>query len=195
MKVITGLARGRQLESPIDEKTRPTIDRVKQSIFNIIQFDIPGRKVLDLFAGTGQLGIEALSRGAESAVFIDSSREAVKLIGRNLQKTGLSPKAKVLQCDFKDFLNPSLKGQFGVVFLDPPYGGTLMNEAVSRITQFDILAPGGIIICEQSKNDELNFTEKPYTLLKSYKYGTVKNYSTPQRRIKMHENLYLSGQF
>ena len=116
MRVITGSARGRKLKTPENYDIRPTTDNVKESVFNIIQFDIEGRRVLDLFAGTGQLGIECLSRGASSAVFVDQSREAVKIVKENLKACGLT--GTVVQADAMSFLRTC--GKFDIIFVDPP---------------------------------------------------------------------------
>ena len=127
MRVITGTARGRRLKELDGYETRPTTDRVKEGIFNIIQFDIDGRKVLDLYAGTGQLGIEALSRGAASAVFVDQRRDAAALIRDNLKLTGLEDRAKVVCGDAAAFL-PSAGEKFGLIFIDPPYAANLWEK-------------------------------------------------------------------
>ena len=116
MRVITGSARGRKLKTPENYDIRPTTDNVKESVFNIMQFDIEGRRVLDLFAGTGQLGIECLSRGAASAVFVDQSREAVKIVKDNLKACGLS--GTVVQADALSFLRTC--GKFDIIFVAPP---------------------------------------------------------------------------
>ena len=135
MRVITGTARGRKLATPSNNDIRPTTDNVKESIFNIIQFDIEGRRVLDLFAGTGQLGIECLSRGAESAVFVDQSREAVKLVRDNLKTCNLN--GTVLQMDSLSFLKSC--GSFDLIFVDPPYDSPVYDEVLKTINLFDIL--------------------------------------------------------
>ena len=120
MRVITGKARGVVLKTPDGMKTRPTSDRVKEALFSIIQFDIPNAKVLDLFAGTGQLGIEALSRDAKYAVFIDELDQACKLISDNLKKTKLENYARVIRSDYEIYLK-NCKEKFDIIFLDPPY--------------------------------------------------------------------------
>ena len=144
MRVITGTARGRRLRTPENYDIRPTTDNVKESLFNIIQFDVEGRKVLDLFAGTGQLGIECLSRGADSVVFVDESREAVNIVKDNLKTCGLS--ASVLQMDALSYLRGC--GKFDLIFVDPPYDSNLYEEVLKIINSVDILSDGGIIICE-----------------------------------------------
>ena len=171
MRVVTGTARGMKLLEPEGMDIRPTTDVVKEALFNIIQFDIEGRRVLDLFAGTGQLGIEALSRGAASAVFVDQSKAAVKLVKTNLEKTRLSG-GKVVQGDSIAYLSGPEK--FDLVFLDPPYASGLLENALKKLFAFDKLHTGGIIVCESSADKQLPEAEAPYALLKSYRYGKVK---------------------
>lgn len=170
MRVITGLARGRKLKTPENYDIRPTTDNVKESVFNIIQFDIEGRKVLDLFAGTGQLGIECLSRGAESAVFVDQSREAVKIVKENLQSCGMQ--AAVFQQDAVSFLQHG--GRFDLIFVDPPYDSGLYETVLETINLVDILSEGGIIICEARRERALPEMAAPYYKRREYHYGKVK---------------------
>lgn len=170
MRVITGSARGRKLKEPKNMDIRPTTDRVKESIFNILQFDIEGRRVLDLFAGTGQLGIEALSRGAKSATFVDESSEAVKIIKDNLEHCKLQ--GEVIREDSITFLGRC--GKFDIIFLDPPYASGLLEAALKKIIQFDILADGGIIICETNSEKTISPLNPPYFVGREYKYGKVK---------------------
>ena len=170
MRVISGTCKGRKLETLKGLDTRPTTDNVKESIFNILQFEIVGRTVLDLFAGSGQMGIECLSRGAESAVFVDSSREAVRVIRQNLDRCGL--KAEVLQCDALAFLKRGRK--FDLVFLDPPYDSDHYEKILQNIKLFDILNDGGIIIVESRKERVLPEITPPYVFLRDYSYGRIK---------------------
>ena len=172
MRVITGKARGVQLKTPDGMQTRPTIDRVKEALFSIINFDIPGSSVLDLFGGTGQLGIEALSRGAKSAVFVDASETACKLIRENLKRTKLGQDAKVVRSDYLDFLTRTNE-KFDIVFLDPPYAEVFLENALKRITEIDILRSGGIIIAERPLGKELPWEFEGYTRSKDYKYGKI----------------------
>ena len=172
MRVISGIARGRKLLEPKGHKIRPTSDRVKESVFTIVQFDIEGRKVLDLFAGTGQYGIEALSRGAKFAKFVDSSKDAVKLIVHNLNICGFSESAAVYGRDVLRYLENDEK--FDLIFIDPPYDTTLADEAVRKITEFDKLNINGIIIAELGADNQLSPVSPPYKLYKEYKYGGVK---------------------
>ena len=120
MRVISGKARGVNLKTPTGMATRPTADRVKEAVFSIIQFDLPGASVLDLFGGTGQLGIEALSRGAKDAVFVDERDDACKLIKENLRRTKLEQQGQVIRSDYNAFLK-STSRKFDIIFLDPPY--------------------------------------------------------------------------
>ncbi len=170
MRVITGAVRGRRLKTPENYDIRPTTDNVKEAVFNIIQFDIEGRRVLDLFAGTGQLGIECLSRGAESAVFIDKDRAAAQIIRDNLKTCGL--KATVLQEDAVSFLRHC--GQFDLIFVDPPYDSELYDSVLESINLVDILSDGGIIICEARRERQLPEMTAPYRKRKEYIYGKVK---------------------
>ena len=152
--------------------TRPTTDRVKEALFSIIQFELPGAKVLDLFGGTGQLGIEALSRGASKAVFVDARREACQLIRSNLKKTHMEPDAVVVQSDYLEYLN-RCREQFGIILLDPPYAEVFLENAIKRITEIDILQSGGIIVAERPLGKELPWEFEGYTRSKDYKYGKI----------------------
>jgi 16S rRNA (guanine(966)-N(2))-methyltransferase RsmD len=153
-------------------ETRPTTDRVKEGLFNILQFDIEGRKVLDLFAGTGQLGIECLSRGAASAVFVDRRADAVKLIRENLKLTELSDRAKVVAGDSVEYLK-SLRETFDIILLDPPYAAGLLEPVIAHIARFDILAPHGIIVAEHPAGMALPALSPPYRLHRTYRYGKI----------------------
>ncbi len=172
MRVITGSARGVRLLTPEGMKTRPTSDRVKEGLFSVIQFEIEGRRVLDLFAGTGQLGIEALSRGAEHAVFVDFSQHAVKLVKENLRRTRLEEKAQVVQADYESFLG-GCRQTFDIIFLDPPYAEIFLENALKRISEIDILRDGGIIICEKTVEKDLQGDFPGLTCLKEYRYGNT----------------------
>ena len=172
MRVVSGVARGRKLKEPQGEKIRPTSDKVKESIFNIIQFDIEGRRVLDLFAGTGQLGLEALSRGARSVVFVDSASESVKLIRDNLKICDLSDRASIYSRDALRFIESDEK--YDLIFVDPPYDSNLVKVVVSKIVEFDKLNINGIIICELKVDTTTPEVTLPYTLQKEYKYGSIK---------------------
>lgn len=170
MRVVTGTARGARLKEPGSMEVRPTIDRVKEAMFNIIQFDIEGRNVLDLFAGTGQLAIEALSRGAEKAVLVDIGREAVALIRENLKRTKLMDRARIIQKDYCAFLSENTE-KFDLIFLDPPYQTNFLENALQKIAEFDILTDGGIIISEQPQEKEFPLHLLQAFQAKKHRYG------------------------
>ena len=172
MRVIAGKARGTQLKTPEGMLTRPTIDRVKEALFSIIQFDLPGARVLDLFGGTGQLGIEALSRGASQAVFVDAREEACRLIRENVRRCHLEQQAQVVRCDYMDYLKRSQE-KFDVIFLDPPYAEVFLENALKCITEIDILQSDGIMIAERPLGKELPWNFEGFTRSRDYKYGKV----------------------
>ena len=172
MRVITGKARGIQLKTPEGMQTRPTADRVKEALFSIINFDIPGAAVLDLFGGTGQLGIEALSRGANSAVFVDAREDACKIIRENLRRTKLESQARVIRSDYQDYLR-RCKDKFDIILLDPPYAEVFLENALKQIGEIDILQSGGIIVTERPLGKDLSFELDGYTRSKDYKYGNT----------------------
>lgn len=170
MRVISGKARGVTLKTPDGLQTRPTTDRVKEALFSIIQFDIPGMRVLDLFGGTGQLGIEALSRGAQSAVFVDGSDKACALIRENLRRCKMEQDAQIIRCDYLDYLS-RCRETFGIILLDPPYAEVFLENALKKITEIDILQTGGIIVAERPAGKELPWDFPGYTRSRDYKYG------------------------
>ena len=172
MRVITGKARGVQLKTPEGMLTRPTADKVKEALFSIVNFDIPAAKVLDLFAGTGQLGIEALSRGADSAVFVDAREDACKIVRENLRRTKLEAYASVVRSDYLDYLR-RCKSKFDIILLDPPYAEEFLEKALKCITEIDILQSGGIIITERPLGNELPYDFEGFTRSKDYKYGNT----------------------
>jgi 16S rRNA (guanine(966)-N(2))-methyltransferase RsmD len=172
MRIVSGTHKGRKLFAPPEDGAiRPTTDRVKEAIFDIIQFDIEGRKVLDLFAGSGQLGIEALSRGAASVTFVDESSDAIKLIRKNIERCGFQPpehRFSVVQSDAFSALKG--KSKYDIIILDPPYKTNFMKKALNIIFVIDILEKGGIIISESSDIQEecVGFTRKVYKYGKTY---------------------------
>lgn len=173
MRVITGTARGKRLKELSGMETRPTTDRVKEGLFNIIQFDIEGRKVLDLFGGTGQLGIEALSRGAVACTFVDARKDAAALIRENLKVTGLGERARVVQGDSLAFL-ASCREKYDLIFLDPPYGTGLLEKALEQACGIDILSEHGIMVCESAVDQALPALPAPYEKGREYRYGKIK---------------------
>jgi 16S rRNA (guanine(966)-N(2))-methyltransferase RsmD len=172
MRIISGTARGRRLKEPADYRVRPTTDKVKESIFNIVQFDIEGRKVLDLFAGSGQLGIEALSRGAESVTFVDCAPDSLRLVRENLKLSGLGDSARVVAADSIAFLSGGEK--FDLIFLDPPYDTDLLEKSLINVNKFDILKENGIMVCESKREKVLPELTEPYFMLKEYNYGKIR---------------------
>lgn len=172
MRVITGSARGRRLKELEGLETRPTTGKVKEALFSVIQFDIEGRRVLDLFAGTGQLGIEALSRGAECAVFVERRRDALQVIRENLEACGMTDKARVVNGDAMSYLKSGEK--FDLIFLDPPYTSGLLEQALEEIVRFDICRRHGIIVAESAADKTLPPLAGPYALYREYRYGKIK---------------------
>ena len=170
MRVITGKARGVTLKTPDGLATRPTSDRVKEALFSVIQFDIPYAKVLDLFGGTGQLGIEALSRGAKEAVFVDQSEAACKLIKENLKRTKLEQQGKVICSDYLSYLKRSHE-RFDIIFLDPPYAEVFLENSLKMITEIDILQSDGIIVAERPLGKDIPWDFPGYNRSRDYKYG------------------------
>ena len=170
MRVITGKARGVVLKTPDGDLTRPTTDRVKEALFSIIQFEIPGASVLDLFGGTGQLGIEALSRGAKRAVFVDEREDACKIIRENLKRTKLDDCASVVRSDYLSYLK-RCKETFQIILLDPPYAEVFLENSLKMITEIDILQSDGIIVAEYPVGKELPWDFSGYTRSRDYKYG------------------------
>jgi len=172
MRVISGSAKGIQLNSLEGLETRPTLDRVKEALFSSIQFQIQDARILDLFSGSGALGIEALSRNAKQAVFCDNSRRAIQIIKDNLERTKLKDKAIVIQKDYIECLE-SLDMKFDFIFLDPPYKTDFVENAIEKILSLDLLQKNGTIIIETDRKD--NILENIEMELKNIKkYGRVK---------------------
>ena len=155
MRIITGSARGAVLNTLEGENTRPTGERAKEALFSMIQFDIEGRRALDLFAGSGQLGLEAVSRGAASCVFIDEAREAVEIILSNAKKTKLFDKCRISTGSYKTYLkNAAGREEFDLIFLDPPYASDYLCDALEMIAEGGLLRAGGRIVCESDNGTE-----------------------------------------
>lgn len=173
MRVITGTAKGKRLKELPGMDTRPTTDRVKEGIFNVIQFEIEGRRILDLFAGTGQLGIECLSRGAAFCDFVDSSPAAMKIIRENVASCRLGDRAAFHQKDFMSMLN-SARNPYDVVFLDPPYASGNVEKALKRMAEIDIVSGNGIILCETPVEHELPESTDTCRKVGEYRYGKIK---------------------
>ncbi len=176
MRIITGTAKGVHLETlPGDDVTRPTAERAKEAVFSTIQFDVEGRRVLDLFAGSGQMGLEALSRGAKSVMFVDASDAAIATVKRNAQKTKLFDRAKYLISDYRNYMRKARGGEpFSLVFLDPPYALGAIPEALSRLLDYGLATPDCIFVCESAEPDPFDGKEElalRFVTRKSGKYG------------------------
>lgn len=177
MRIITGRARGIRLETLTGENTRPTSERAKEAIFSMIQFDIEGREVLDLYAGSGQMGLEAVSRGAAFATFVEKSKDASAVIARNIEKTKLSDSCRLLTTDVSDFIR-AFKGRkrFDVVFIDPPYALRAVAPTLKALLDADMIKETSIIVCESEEADVFERTpdlRDRFDVIKNAKYGVA----------------------
>lgn len=170
MRVISGQKKGKKLARPKVDSIRPTTDKVKESIFNIIQFELMNSDFLDLFAGSGQIGIEALSRGAKRTTFIDKNKISINIIKKNLNAADLAKEATVINMDSIAFLKTS-KNLFDIAFLDPPYNSEVLNSAMFYVQQ--IMKKNGIIICEHLLSVKMPDKVNNFLLSKMYKYGKI----------------------
>ena len=172
MRIISGTAKGTVLKTPDGMHTRPTADRVKEAMFSIIQFDLPGARVLDLFGGTGQLGLEALSRGAREATFVDARNDACNLIRENIHRCHFEAATTVVRADYLQFLK-NCANHYDIVLLDPPYAEVFLENSLKMITEIDILQSGGIIIAERPTGKDLPYVFEGFIRSKDYKYGNT----------------------
>lgn len=172
LKIITGTAKGKVLKTLEGDATRPTSERIKEAMFSSIQFDIENRRVLDLFAGCGQLGLEALSRGAESVMYIDSSREAMEIVKENVKRIGFEKQCHYLVSDWRNYIRKFAGSvSFDLVFIDPPYAMECCADAMRRLADSRLLAKGALVVCESGTekiNPEL-FSD--FELTKNREYG------------------------
>ena len=186
MKIITGIAKGMNLETLEGESTRPTSQRVKEAIFSMIQFDIEGACVLDLFAGSGQMGLEALSRGAKKATFSDSSRDAIDIVMKNAKKSKLFDKCRISNCSYEQMIKGiSGKEQYDIIFIDPPYKNDCIADVLDKLCKGDVIANGAFVICESGKEDIFGDNEElksKFTVQKQAKYSI--SYVTVLRPVK-----------
>ena len=178
MRIITGQARGTKLQTLAGEATRPTAERTKEAIFSMINFDILGARVLDLFAGSGQLGLEALSRGAKSAVLNDSSREAAAIIRANAEKTRLADSCEILSTDWQAVLRRFAgRERFELSFLDPPYAGGFLPKVLGKMIEWDLLADGAVIVCESANEEDVfggdEDLKNQFTVRRVARYGAA----------------------
>lgn len=170
MKIISGKYRGKNLKTLDGMETRPTTSRVKESIFNIIQFDLQDACVLDLFSGSGQMGIEAISRGAKFCDFNDNNGKATQIISENLQ--AIDADYKISSQNYQEFLKTTDK-KYDIIFLDPPYHKKIINDVLILIKDFQLLEKCGIIVAESCITDELCFENTGFKPDKTYKYGSI----------------------
>ena len=170
MRVITGTARGHKLLTPEGLDTRPTTDKVKEAVCSALQFDFPGAKVLDLFAGSGQMGIEALSRGASGAVFIDADPRALACIKQNVKACGFAERSSVLRSDAVSYLQRTTE-RFDIAFLDPPYRHDILQQILPLLAEK--MQKNGIIVCEHEPECKLSERILYFDLQKQKKYGKI----------------------
>lgn len=180
MRIITGDKRGKKLEALSEKGVRPTTDRVKEALFNILQFRLEGRCFLDLFAGSGQIGIEAISRGAKSAVFVDNNKVALSVIKKNISMVGFDTKAKVVSSDYAVYLN-NTSDVFDIAFVDPPYYDQIISGAMNLLVEH--MSETGMIICEHPEKAELHESYGKFCKKKTYRYGKIylTAYEIPER--------------
>lgn len=177
MRVIAGTARGKNLQAlPGEDITRPTINRVKEAMFSSVQFLVPGARVLDLFAGSGQLGIEALSRGAKSCLFVDHSAEALAIVRANCKTAGVDRQSDIRQSDIRQgeaesFL-ANIRGPFDLALLDPPFHHDTVAAVLPLLAAK--MATGGVVLCETEREADLPEKAGSLTLVKQYNYGKIK---------------------
>lgn len=177
MRIITGSARGVRLDTLPGESTRPTSERAKEAIFSMLQFGLEGRRVLDLFAGSGQMALEALSRGAEFAVMVDAGKSALEVIKRNAQRTRLEQRARLVCSDAMRYLEGCSEQPFHLVFLDPPYAAGLIPQSLKLLLARKLLTPGAIVVCESFSAadvwDDNEDLKSRFEILKATRYGVA----------------------
>ncbi len=172
LRIITGTAKGKKIETLDGEATRPTSERIKEAVFSSIQFDIENRRVLDLFAGSGQLGLEALSRGADTATFIDSSREAIDIVKKNAKSVGFFDRCRYNVSDFRNYIRKaSGRDVYDLVFVDPPYSMECCADALERLRNSGLLEKGAIIVLESGTEDVRPGEYTEFEVIKSTHYG------------------------
>lgn len=175
MRIITGTAKGTKLFTLDGLNTRPTSERAKEGIFSILQFEIEGRSFLDLFSGSGQMGLEALSRGAKEAVLVDRAKDAAEIIRKNAVKSHLSENCEVVIDDSLSYLKKcSGRKKFDIIFIDPPYAGTLVNDSVMLIREGGLVKPTSYIVCESDREDVIDTKNlSGFEIIKKVKYGVA----------------------
>lgn len=179
MRIITGAARGRRLIAPDGMDVRPTSELAKEAIFSSIHFEVEGARMLDLFAGTGQMGLEAISRGAKSVTFVENGKDSLAAIRENIAQCGFESQTQVVAMDALSFLKIG-GGEYDIAFIDPPYSKGLAQAALPLVAAQ--MALGGVILCETDKKEEMPVEVGSFRLIKTKKYGktTVHTYRVPQ---------------
>ncbi len=174
MRIITGMAKGIRLKTLDGEATRPTTERVKEAVFSMLMGDIEGRKVLDLFSGSGQMALEALSRGALHATLVDKSMQAVKIITENAQKTKLQDRCTVVKDEYLSFIKKNRGNKYDIIFIDPPYESNYYQVALHAMSEGNMLKSTSMIICESDTEIILNSDlETKFSVIKQSKYGRI----------------------
>lgn len=173
MRVIAGSAKGMPLVTPKGDHTRPTLDKYKETLFNMIAFDVPGAVFVDLFSGSGGIGIEALSRGASSVYLVDNDKEALKCIESNLKFTHLDNNAHVFKYNAVDFIPDCVKEEINIIFMDPPYKTHLEKDILSKIKDSEYITGDTLIIVESDMEADIGYIESlGYEIVKTKKYKT-----------------------
>jgi 16S rRNA (guanine966-N2)-methyltransferase len=183
MRIISGNSKGKRLKAPKGQTLRPTSDRVKESIFNILGREIKGKTVLDLFAGTGNLGIEALSRGAARAVFIEKGRQAIRVIEKNLSQCGMWARSEIIQKDVHRAIGVlEQRGDcFDLVFMDPPYERGLVGPTLKKLQSHRIYHEGSVVVIEHDRREPLPDLREPWTLTLQRRIGdTLLSFMSPE---------------
>jgi len=172
LRIITGKAKGKRIETLEGELTRPTSERIKEAVFSAIQFDIENRRVLDLFAGSGQLGLEALSRGAASVSFVDSAREAMEVVKKNAKATGFFEDCRYVVSDWRNYIRKaSGRDKYDLVFIDPPYSMECCADALVRLSESGLLEKGAILVLESGTEEIDVLSLSNFEVIKSTHYG------------------------
>ena len=173
MRIISGTARGTNLFTLEGNDTRPTLDRVKESLFNIISLKIYDSVVLDLFSGSGAIGLEFASRGAKEVTLCDNSKKAIQIIKRNIEKTHLEEKIKLFNCDYIELLKKNKNKKFNIIYLDPPYKTNYIINAIRLLLEYDMLDEEGIIIAETDEPEKVEefLNERKISNFEKRKYG------------------------
>lgn len=174
MRIITGTAKGIRLKTLEGDATRPTSERVKEAVFSMLHGDIENREILDLFSGSGQMGLEALSRGAKHATLCDKSPQAIAIISENANKTQLDSKCTIKRCDYLEALRMTSGNKFDIIFLDPPYASGFYSIALENMLKYDILKSTSLIICESDTDEIFNGNSElsdKFRIVKQSKYS------------------------